>query len=117
MRLLGIGLQECERFCAFMDLPRLIFHSFLTVHWKHKHDAVKAVLDMSLIRSAQEEKLKISEAENTDEHVGLAVSGDIGWKKSGFIGYYTNKVIDVVVKFSFCSVSSRHDSSRECLSL
>ena len=28
MRLLGVGLQGAEKFCAFMDLPRPVFHSF-----------------------------------------------------------------------------------------
>ena len=111
MRLLGVGLQGAEKFCAFMDLPRPVFHSFYDSVVKRIRDAAKTVCDYSLYRSGKEEMEKTAEAENVAEPTGLTVSGDGSWKKRGFsslfgiaslIGYYTNKVLDVIIKSSYC---------------
>lgn len=72
-RLLRIGHQGCERFCAFMDLPRPIFQSFYDNVGTIIHDTAKSVCDLSLKRSTQEEKQKISEAENIENPAGLSL--------------------------------------------
>ncbi|XP_071566884.1 uncharacterized protein [Temnothorax nylanderi] len=130
-RLLGISLQGAERFCALMDLPRPIFQSFYDQVVKQIQTAAKSICDMSLKASVKEEKMKTAEAQDTQkaqdtrrysqrlknvqDTTELTVSGNRNWKNSGLaslygvsilIGFYTNKVIDIVVKSSFCEACS-----------
>lgn len=105
MRLLGIGLQGMKKFCAFMDMPAPIFHSFYDSIVDTIAIAAKAVSDLSMKKAAKEEKEKSIEKGQAEE---ITVSGDGSWRKRGFsslfgivtlIGLHTGKVIDTVVKF------------------
>lgn len=56
MRLFGIGLNGIEKFCAFINLPHPIFHSFYDTVVKSISVATAAVCEMSIKRAAIEEK-------------------------------------------------------------
>lgn len=117
MRLIGIGLQGIKKFCAFMDLPRPIFHSFYDKLVKTIAIATKAVRDASMKKAAQEEKEESQKNGQTD---GVTVSGDGSWRKRGFsslfgvtslIGWSSGKIIDVEVKSKYCK-SCEHWKSK-----
>lgn len=104
MRLLGIGLHGIKKFCAFMELPQPIFHSFYDKLIKTIHDATETICKVSMAKAAEIEKKEC--AEN-----GLVVSGDGSWRKRGFsslfglvtlIGWSTGKVIDIIIKSKYC---------------
>ncbi|EZA47227.1 hypothetical protein X777_16489 [Ooceraea biroi] len=108
MRVLGVGLQGINIFCGLMDLGQglstNIYYSCLANVWI----AAKAVFEIVIRKAASEEKEKNAEAGNEPSH--LSVSGDGTWSKRGFssfgvvtlIGKYSNKLLDLIVKFSFC---------------
>lgn len=61
-------------------------------------------------KAAEEEKKICAEKRQTD---GITVSGDGSWRKQGFsslfglvtlIGWYTGKVVDILVKSKYCKV-------------
>lgn len=108
MRLLGIGLHGVEKFCAFMDLPRPIFHSYYDKLVRIIFTATETVCKTNMQKAAQEEKAKCTENRHTN---GLIVSGDGTWRKRGFsslfglvtlIGWFTGKVVDILVKSKYC---------------
>jgi len=108
MRLLGTGLNGIAKFCAFMNLPNPIFHSFYDTVVKTISVATAAVRETSMKRAAIEEKRLSDENGQRD---GLTVSGDGSWRKRGFsslfgiatlIGWHTGKVLDVIVKSKYC---------------
>ncbi|XP_014483532.1 PREDICTED: uncharacterized protein LOC106749019 [Dinoponera quadriceps] len=108
MRLIGVGLHGIHKFCAFMDLPRPIFHSFYDSVVKCIHGGAEIICEQSMKRAAQEEKGKTDESSNSG---GIAVSGDGSWRKREFsslfgfvslIGWKTGKVVDVSVKCKYC---------------
>ena len=120
MRIVGIGLNGAEKFCGLMDLPRPIFQSFYDRVVSNICCAARFVCDASLIKSGQEEKL--ATAKETGECAGLTISGDGSWKKRGFnslygvsslIGYYTNRVVDIIVKSSYCKACSVWETRKE----
>ena len=114
MRLLGVGLNGIMKFCAFMDLPRPIFQSFYDKVVQKIAVVAEAVCQLSMKSAAREEKEKSDEkVTNTS---GITVSGDGSWRKRGFsslfgfaslIGWFTGKVVDVLVKSKYCK-SSEH---------
>lgn len=108
MRLLGVGLNGIIKFCAFMDLPRPIFQSFYDKIVHKIAIGAESVCQNSMKTAAQEEKKKSDEKGKTS---GITVSGDGSWRKRGFsslfgfvslIGWYTGKVVDVLVKSKYC---------------
>lgn len=108
MRLLGIGLNGIIKFCAFMELPRPIFQSFYDKLIRTISISTEAVCEKSMKTAAKKEKEKSIENGQTN---GLTISGDGTWRKRGFsslfglvsvIGWYTGKVIDIVVKSKYC---------------
>lgn len=108
MRLLGVGLHGIIKFCAFMDLPRPVFQTLYDKIIANLATTTAAVRLKCTKRAAEEEKRLSEENGQID---GLIVSGDGSWRKRGFsslyglvtlIGWYTGKVIDIVVKFKYC---------------
>ncbi|EFN63257.1 hypothetical protein EAG_00150, partial [Camponotus floridanus] len=76
---------------------------------QHVHTSVKKVFNVSSKNAIEDEK-KENEARE-QPLLNLTVSGDGSWKKRGFsslygvttlIAYYSGKVIDLVVKSSYC---------------
>lgn len=120
MHLLGIGLNGAEKFCTFIDLPRPVYQKVYDTIVTNFHDAVKLVCEKILRNSASEEVKKTEEAnQNAKSQINsrknLTVSGDGNWRKRGFsslfgvsclIGYYSNKVSDIIVKSKFCKSCS-----------
>lgn len=109
MRLLGLGLQGVNLFCGMMDLSVGFGNSTYYAFLQNLHTASKAVFEAVRQKSVKEEIKKNAEMSNESTH--LSVSGDGSWKKRGFsslfgitslIGTYSKKVIDVVIKSSFC---------------
>ncbi|XP_043500368.1 uncharacterized protein LOC122522965 isoform X2 [Polistes fuscatus] len=109
MRLLGIGLLEIKKFCAFMELPRSMFHSFYDKVVNRILTVIKMVCKNSMMKAAKDETtISIEKGES-----GIMVSSDSSWRKSGFtflfglvtlIGNYSAKIIDCAVKSKYCKV-------------
>lgn len=84
MRLLGVGLSGLIKFCAFMDLPRPIFHSFYDRIVNSISIATQAVSAVSKQKAARKEK-RIS-LENGMEN-GIIVSSNGSWRKRVSVRY------------------------------
>ena len=106
MRYIGIGYSGIELFCGLMDLPVPLVRRSYDVFIKSMRNVAKSVCQLSLNSAMTEET---SHYENTES---LIVSGDGSWRKRGFqslhgiaslIGHYTGKVVDVVIKSSYCA--------------
>lgn len=91
-----------------MELPRPIYHSFYDKIVEAISKATKIVRTRSLQRAAAEEKAQTREKGQSE---GITVSGDGSWRKRGFfslygitslIGWFTSKVIDLLVKSKYC---------------
>ncbi|XP_054011920.1 uncharacterized protein LOC128894287 [Hylaeus anthracinus] len=76
---------------------------------KNIHSGAKAVYDIIAKKAVNEEKTM--NAENVNPPIDISVSGDGTWKKRGYnslfgiatlIGKYTGKVVNLVVKSSYC---------------
>jgi len=114
LRLIGVGYSGLRNFCGFMDLTT----SFSTNHYYQCIDNIKIAVDavyrMIINKAGHEEKYKNKEAGNANNQ--LCVSGDGSWAKRGFssllgivslIGKYTDKILNVIVKSSFCYQCSK----------
>jgi len=92
---------------------------------KHMHECIKTVAEILFKKAVKEEIAETCKAKDLGKITELTVSGDGTWKKRGFsslfgvssiIGYYTGKVIDVIVKSSYCKVCeywSKKEGSEE----
>ncbi|XP_011859766.1 PREDICTED: uncharacterized protein LOC105557195 [Vollenhovia emeryi] len=107
-RLLGIGLRGIEKFCGIMDLPKMIYHSFYDTVIENICTAAESVCNVSMENAVKEEQKLTTEM---GKGPGLTVSGDGTWRKRGFsshygvstiIGHYSGKVIDLIIKSSYC---------------
>lgn len=110
MRILGVSLQGINVFCALMDIGKGLSRDAYDRIIQHIHEVAKASFAKMSLRVAKQEM-------DENEKRGLSrdsfkVSGDGSWKKRGFsslygvttfIAYYSGKVIDLVVKSSFCN--------------
>lgn len=112
MRLLGIGINGIQKFCAFMDLPRPVFQKSYHDIMIHICNMAKSVCSFSMKKAVEEEKVK---TEEQNENRGITVSGDGSWRRRGFsslfgivslIGWFTGKVLDVNIKSKFCKACS-----------
>lgn len=109
MRLLGIGREGINIFCGLMDICQGISTSTYDSIVKHIHTAVSSMFKTTTKKAVDEEKeLNVQQGRPLTD---LKVSGDGSWKKRGFtslygiatiIGYYSGKVVDLVVKSSYC---------------
>lgn len=110
MRLLGIGLNGARKFCGIMDLPSPLAQNIYDTIVDNIYRAATTVCDVLLKNAVKEEKKRMCEEENLKENAELFVSGDGTWKKRGFtlfgvssvVGSYSGKILDFVVKSSFC---------------
>jgi hypothetical protein len=119
MRLLGLGMHSINTFCSLMELSggfgKSTYYAFIT----NLVEASKSTFEMIQRKAVDEEKNLNANAGNVETH--LSVSGDGSWKRRGFsslfgvttlIGKYTHKVIDFVVKSSFCQSCSNWASKK-----
>lgn len=112
MRVLGLGLAGCDKFCGLMDLSsnfvsKSVYNNYLNKMCSSVTNAAKRFF----VSAIEEEKAAMCREKNIESSSELTVSGDGTWKKRGFsslygvaslIGYYTGKVVDVLVKSSYC---------------
>ncbi|KYN05199.1 hypothetical protein ALC62_03906 [Cyphomyrmex costatus] len=119
MRILGLGLRSINTFCSLMELSSGFangtYYAFIT----NLLEAAKSTFEVIQRKAIAEERQKNAEAGNEETH--LSVSGDGSWKRRGFsslfgiatlIGKYTHKVLDFVVKSSFCQSCSNWASKK-----
>lgn len=109
MRLLGVGKQGLNLFCNYMDISSGMAEETYNGICTHIHASARKVYEFCCKKAVEEEK-----KENEKREIpilNLKVSGDGTWKKRGFkslfgittlIGYYSGKVIDLVVRSSYC---------------
>lgn len=112
MRSIGVGLSGLEAFCGIMDLPKCITRTYYNKILTYIRNATEMVAKASMSRAAMQEALQTPGCMENDDG-GISVSGDGTWQKRGFsslhgvatlIGVRTGKVIDVIVKSSYCKV-------------
>lgn len=105
MRLLGHGLRGIQTFCGVMDLAPPVHHSTYDQYVETILAASNLTCTASM-RQAVAEEIDSSEAPDK-----LVVSGDGSWRRRGFSSLYgivtlmgneSGKVLDVVVKSSYC---------------
>ncbi|XP_074111956.1 uncharacterized protein LOC141535751 [Cotesia typhae] len=114
MRLLGVAREGINLFCNMMDICNGLSESTYNAIVLLLHTTTQSLFKASCVKAVDEEK---SENEKHERPIlNLKVSGDGTWKKRGFksmygvttlIGYYSGKVIDLVVKSSFCAACAR----------
>ncbi|XP_071056469.1 uncharacterized protein [Onthophagus taurus] len=106
MGYLGIGYSGVKIFCGLMDLCVPACRSTYNTIIKKIRNAASAIATVSM-NTAVREEIECSENKNS-----LVVSGDGSWRKracqslhgiASLIGNYTGKVLDVVVKSSYCA--------------
>ncbi|XP_071574866.1 uncharacterized protein [Temnothorax nylanderi] len=111
MRLLGVGIAGINTFLGLMDLGKKISNNMYYAAVDNIFVAVSAVYNEVIGKAGREEKEK--NAANGNEEKNLTVSGDGSWSRRGFsslfgivtvIGHYTSKVLDTLVKSSFCKL-------------
>jgi len=108
-RVFGCGLQTVKTFCSLLDIKHSFSNSQYYNFLDNLNAASKVVFDIVRRKAAKEEIGANSAAGNEPTH--LSVSGDGSWKKRGFsslfglvslIGKYSGKILDVIVKSSYC---------------
>ncbi|KYN11782.1 hypothetical protein ALC57_16060 [Trachymyrmex cornetzi] len=108
-RLLGVAREGINLFCGYMDIYQGISTNIYYSCLDNIYIAASSVYKVILKSAMADEKIKNKEAGNIENH--LTVSGDGTWKKRGYsslfgvstlIGKYSKKVLDSVVKSSFC---------------
>lgn len=109
MRLLGVANEGINLFCNFMDLCKGLSQSSYDRILDYLHTAISSVFSYCCEKAVEEEKKENEKNERPLLH--LKVSGDGSWRKRGFqslfgvttlIGYYSGKIIDLLVKSSMC---------------
>ncbi|XP_011881176.1 PREDICTED: uncharacterized protein LOC105569367 [Vollenhovia emeryi] len=109
MRLLGIGIKGINTFLGLMDLGKKMSISTYYSTVDNIFVSACAVFNQVIKKAGCQEKEK--NAADGNEENKLIVSGDGTWSKRGFsslfgvvivIGHYTSKILDVLVKSSFC---------------
>lgn len=111
MRLLGVGREGINIFCSIMDICQGLTIGTYYSCLDNLYVAASVVYDLIISKAVKEEKELILESDPTANPTHLTVSGDGTWKKRGFnslfgvttlVGKYSKKVVDTVVKSSFC---------------
>lgn len=112
MRLLGIGLRGAMKFCGLMDLPPPLRQSTYDMIIDNIHTAASTIAELVLKQAVKEEQEEITKENPGADITKLTVTGDGTWRKRGFtslygvavlIGQFTGKVIDFLVKSSYCA--------------
>jgi len=114
MRMLGLGLAGCNKFCGLMDLSsNFLSKAVYNFYLKRMCDEIKSVAESLYSMAAAQEKKETCEENEIENTTNLTVFGDGTRQKRGFsslygvsslIGYYTGKVIDICVKSGVCQM-------------
>ena len=113
MRAIGIGYSGLKLFCGLMDLFPPVAKSYFSTLDELIRESSRKIGEIVMKKAATEE-LKITQEKKVfEDEKGIAASGDGSWMKRGFtslygivamIGHETGKVIDAVIKSSYCKV-------------
>ena len=110
IRLLGVGREGLNLLRSLMDICGGLSSSAYSKIIQHIYTGLKIVFDLSCVNAAEEETKENAKKERSI--LNFKVSGDGTWKKRGFsslygvttlIAYYSGKVVDLIVKSSYCS--------------
>ncbi|CAD7081861.1 unnamed protein product [Hermetia illucens] len=89
MRILGLGLAGCNKFCGLMDLAKNFVTKTTYSDYIHRIvTKVKETAENFFSFAAEEEKKLTKKYENKDE---ITASGDGTWQKQGFNSLYGKK--------------------------
>ena len=122
MRMIGVGLSGVRKFCGLMDLPAPVAQTTYDKIVHHIYDASKRISDIFFQKAVQEEKQETAKHTKDSDCIDLIVSGDGSWRKRGFsslygiaslIGNYSGKVVDIIIKSSFCKACSLWTGKQE----
>ncbi|XP_044583218.1 uncharacterized protein LOC123264134 [Cotesia glomerata] len=111
MKLLGVGREGINIFCSVMDICQGLCVNTYNSCLDNLHSAASAVYHQLISKAVKEEEELLAESEPGENKKHLTVSGVSTWKQRGFaslfgvttlIGKYSKKVVDTVVKSSFC---------------
>ncbi|CAB3241671.1 unnamed protein product [Arctia plantaginis] len=112
MRILGLGLVGCEKFYGLMDLSSSFLSRPTYNNYVNKMcSTIREVANRFFSSATKEERAATAEEKKTEDADELSVSGDGTWKKRGYsslfgvtslIGHFTGKVLDILVKSSYC---------------
>lgn len=109
MRLIGVGINGLNLFCAFMDFTKNFSKYTYYNSTQNIKIASKKVYELVIDKTAKEEK-KLTAEKGLDDSK-LFVSGDGTWAKKGFssligvatlIGKFSGKVLDAFVSSKRC---------------
>lgn len=89
MRLIGIGHLDIQKFCAFMNFQKPVFHKAYDAIVETIAIATDTVKIKSIRKAAKEEKNISTSKGHVD---GLTVSGDGSWRKRGFSSFSVSSV-------------------------
>lgn len=114
MRILGLGLAGCKKFCGLMDIScSFLNQSTYDFYIDKIHDCIVTIAETLFSTAAKQEKQLTSDENDGEDTTDVSVSGDGTWKKRGFaslygvsslIGNYSGKVLDVLIKCSYCKL-------------
>lgn len=109
MQILELGLRSINTFYSLIEMSSGFangtYYAFIT----NLLEAAKRTFEVIQRKAIAQERQKNMEAGNEETH--LSVLGDDSWKRRGFsslfgiatlIGKYTHKMLDFVIKSSFC---------------
>ncbi|XP_074101315.1 uncharacterized protein LOC141528920 [Cotesia typhae] len=89
VRVLGLGLAGCKKFCGLMDLSSSFSNQSTYDFYINKiHECFTIVTEKLFSSAATEEKQLTSLANNMEYTTDVTVSGDGTWKKRGFASLY-----------------------------
>jgi len=75
MRILGVGLQSCKKFCGLMDLPPFLAQTSYDAIIKNRFVSVKTVTEKLFKKAVDEEIAETCKAKNDINTRDLTVSG------------------------------------------
>ncbi|CAG5100711.1 Protein of unknown function, partial [Cotesia congregata] len=111
MRILGLGLAGCKKFCGLMDISSSFLNQSTYDFYIGKIYECIDTVTQTLFSSAAEEEKQLTSLENDlQDTTDVSVSSDGIWNKRGFsslfgvtslMGYNSGKVLDVLLKFSY----------------
>ncbi|KYN21800.1 Cytochrome b [Trachymyrmex cornetzi] len=123
MRILGLGLSGCDKFCGLMDFSKnFLSKPTYNTYIQKMSQIIQNVANQLFSYAVVEEKEKTSQANNLEDTDELTVSGDGTWKKRGFsslfgvsslIGHYSGKVLDICIKSLYCHACKTWENKLE----
>ncbi|XP_044588451.1 uncharacterized protein LOC123267711 isoform X2 [Cotesia glomerata] len=111
MRLIGVRREGINIFCSIMDIRHGLAIGTYYNCLDNLHLAASTIYNLIISKAVKEENELITASDSNADPTHFTVSGDGTWKKRGFnslfgvttlVGKYSKKVIDTVVKSSFC---------------